>query len=126
GQSRRPHPGAAEPRLAAVTRRRCEEQELAFPRRRHLRPWIPRSRDPATEACHSVSGLVPRLTRLKRAPYIRAAATWALSSAGERSLHTGEVVGSIPTAPTITGHAFRAPLQILISLPLRTHKVHKE
>src|SRR6476620_5421025 len=25
----------------------------------------------------------------------------ALSSAGERSLHTGEVVGSIPTAPTI-------------------------
>src|SRR5271163_2081022 len=24
----------------------------------------------------------------------------ALSSAGERSLHTGEVVGSIPTAPT--------------------------
>ena len=26
----------------------------------------------------------------------------ALSSARERSLHTGEVVGSIPTAPTIT------------------------
>src|SRR5215470_7724474 len=25
----------------------------------------------------------------------------ALSSAGERALHTGEVVGSIPTAPTI-------------------------
>jgi hypothetical protein len=25
---------------------------------------------------------------------------WALSSAGERPLHTGEVVGSIPTAPT--------------------------
>jgi hypothetical protein len=32
----------------------------------------------------------------------------ALSSAGERSLHTGEVVGSIPTAPTsypfVSGH----------------------
>src|ERR1043166_1154549 len=28
------------------------------------------------------------------------AAQRALSSAGERSLHTGEVVGSIPTAPT--------------------------
>jgi hypothetical protein len=28
-----------------------------------------------------------------------------LSSAGERSLHTGEVVGSIPTAPTIDFNA---------------------
>src|SRR5262245_7600846 len=36
----------------------------------------------------------------------------ALSSAGERSLHTGEVVGSIPTAPTIKSpvkSAFTAP-----------------
>jgi hypothetical protein len=32
----------------------------------------------------------------------------ALSSAGERSLHTGEVVGSIPTAPTICPRKPRA------------------
>ena len=32
----------------------------------------------------------------------------ALSSAGERSLHTGEVVGSIPTAPTIAPTTLRA------------------
>ena len=32
----------------------------------------------------------------------------ALSSAGERSLHTGEVVGSIPTAPTILAQCIDA------------------
>src|SRR5262249_54997770 len=37
---------------------------------------------------------------------IKSVAIRALSSAGERSLHTGEVVGSIPTAPTIKS-AFR-------------------
>src|SRR5262249_23437982 len=42
-----------------------------------------------------------RLTRLRGIPYIAVPNAWALSSAGERSLHTGEVVGSIPTAPTI-------------------------
>src|SRR5262249_50552050 len=42
-----------------------------------------------------------RLTRLQGIPYIALSADGrALSSAGERSLHTGEVVGSIPTAPT--------------------------
>src|SRR6185312_9711607 len=38
-----------------------------------------------------------------------------LSSAGERSLHTGEVVGSIPTAPTI----FFSGLAELPPLPRR-------
>src|ERR1700689_5237176 len=49
----------------------------------------------------------------------------ALSSAGERSLHTGEVVGSIPTAPTsfLLFHVAR------IKKPLRSrfavsHKQH--
>src|SRR5438874_1793242 len=32
----------------------------------------------------------------------------ALSSAGERSLHTGEVVGSIPTVPTTKACILRA------------------
>ena len=32
----------------------------------------------------------------------------ALSSAGERSLHTGEVIGSIPIAPTILARISRA------------------
>ena len=36
-----------------------------------------------------------------RGPSLNAGDIRALSSAGERSLHTGEVVGSIPTAPTI-------------------------
>src|SRR5208282_884200 len=36
----------------------------------------------------------------------------ALSSAGERSLHTGEVVGSIPTAPTSL-RCFAAPVDTL-------------
>jgi hypothetical protein len=35
-----------------------------------------------------------------RGPSLNAGDIRALSSAGERSLHTGEVVGSIPTAPT--------------------------
>src|SRR5262249_18054780 len=35
-----------------------------------------------------------------RVPSLNAGVIRALSSAGERSLHTGEVVGSIPTAPT--------------------------
>ena len=43
-----------------------------------------------------------------RLPFIDAAAlrlldslrTWAISSAGERSPHTGEVAGSIPASPT--------------------------
>src|SRR5262249_39923363 len=35
-----------------------------------------------------------------KAPHLKSIRR-ALSSAGERSLHTGEVVGSIPTAPTI-------------------------
>ena len=33
--------------------------------------------------------------------HVAVCSRWALSSAGERPLHTGEVVGSIPTAPTI-------------------------
>src|SRR5262249_2730606 len=37
----------------------------------------------------------------------------ALSSAGERSLHTGEVVGSIPTAPTSKAYISSALLKIV-------------
>src|SRR6185437_211418 len=40
-------------------------------------------------------------TASRRSLYRASATRRALSSAGERSLHTGEVVGSIPTAPTI-------------------------
>jgi hypothetical protein len=42
----------------------------------------------------------PANRTLNPGPIGRFVVTWALSSAGERSLHTGEVVGSIPTAPT--------------------------
>jgi hypothetical protein len=38
----------------------------------------------------------------QRAPWIR-----AISSAGERCLHTAEVTGSIPVSPTIGGPGFR-------------------
>ena len=75
-QSRRPHPRAAKPCLAPAARRRPEKPELGFCRRL-------------------------RLTPLEATPLYRPAVTGrAVSSAGERSLHTGEVVGSIPTAPT--------------------------
>ena len=61
----------------------------------HCRPTWPAStqRNPCVSACP------PRLTL--RTPVPKPYASRALSSAGERSLHTGEVVGSIPTAPTI-------------------------
>ena len=50
------------------------------------------------------SGLMRRLTLVKRRRLNqrRSEAFRAFSSAGERSLHTGEVVGSIPTTPTIS------------------------
>jgi hypothetical protein len=32
---------------------------------------------------------------------------WAISSVGERFLHTEEVVGSIPTSPTIKNQDYR-------------------
>ena len=70
----RPHPRPAIDRLA---RRIVERREVA------------RRREASLD------------TRPK--PFLKSAADpdRALSSAGERSLHTGEVVGSIPTAPTI-------------------------
>ena len=77
-QPRRPHPRAADACLA-----RCRKATI----RKHA---TKRARD----------GL--RLTPLRAHSLYRASANGrALSSAGERSLHTGEVVGSIPTAPTI-------------------------
>ena len=75
-QSGRPHPRAADACLAAAARRRSENTQLAGLR-------------------------ALRLTRPAGIPYIAVRNGRALSSAGERSLHTGEVVGSIPTAPTI-------------------------
>jgi hypothetical protein len=47
----------------------------------------------------------------------------ALSSAGERSLHTGEVIGSIPIAPTIQGrHRSLSAIQRFESaLPPKAH-----
>src|SRR5262249_3401490 len=40
----------------------------------------------------------------------------ALSSAGERSLHTGEVIGSIPIAPTIQATSSVPPVASLQQL----------
>ena len=61
-------------------------------------------RDEPTAATRRRREAAPRLrlTPLRAAPYIARPDGRALSSAGERSLHTGEVVGSIPTAPTIS------------------------
>ena len=77
GHARRPHPRAAGPRLA----RAAGERGVSADGRRTGE--APASLD-SVGACLKSCGLVR-----------------ALSSAGERSLHTGEVVGSIPTAPTI-------------------------
>ena len=48
----------------------------------------------------------------------------ALSSAGERSLHTGEVAGSIPAAPTIfqrlIGSCRQYPAERYANMPLRS------
>ena len=80
GLARRPHPRAAEPRLAGA----AAEPGVG------VQPADVDRFATADVAC----------TR-RRACRKSCASGRALSSAGERSLHTGEVVGSIPTAPTI-------------------------
>ena len=51
-----------------------------------------------------------RLTGLRR--ILTPAVQWAISSAGERSPHTGEVTGSIPVSPTNKAPSLRLPVSI--------------
>ena len=89
--ARRAHPGAAVPRLPRppARARNCQRAYSARLTLDTVGPALRKSR--ALTACRStdaVAGLICRQSRTH-------------SSAGERSLHTGEVQGSIPCASTI-------------------------
>jgi hypothetical protein len=106
----------------------CTAKVLEPQRRRHgdPRPWGERGREAARRSlsghtCHKNSAPRKVIGPHHNLVYSAQAAEIAglrrdtpLSSAGERSLHTGEVVGSIPTAPTNknpNNKHFSAPLQ---------------
>ncbi len=89
-------------RIAAAVRR-CRVRQFRWPCRAIDNTVVSTRRETRWKAAKSAksAGRAIALTPGRAAAYLSAPYGWARSSAVEHSLHTREVTGSIPVAPTI-------------------------